>query len=178
MFNIHFCRMKNIKNKSILLLIAALSCFLLDSCKTIVKGCTDEQAENFDSEANENCEGCCEYKEGCLDSSADNYDADAIADCECCNYDVTYKIGGTANSYDVTYKICTGNTITESGVDANWTLTCVETSNLGWSRTVFLNVSPNGSGTVEAIIEYKGKEIVNESGTDVTVRTSADLVDF
>jgi len=66
-----------------------------------IAGCTDEEASNYDPNANED-DGSCEY-EGCTDEEASNYDPNANEDdgsCEyegctdenACNYDSTAEI--------------------------------------------------------------------------------------
>ena len=46
----------------------------------------DEDALNYDMDANTWCSGCCEY-EGCMDEEALNYDSDATTDDGSCIYD-------------------------------------------------------------------------------------------
>ena len=67
-----------------------------------ILGCTDSEANNYDSEANED-DGSCEYDEpepepepvlGCTDSDAMNHDANATEDDGSCQYMETVPCNG------------------------------------------------------------------------------------
>jgi len=64
-----------------------------------VTGCTDSEANNYDSDATED-DGSCEYDEepvtGCTDSEANNYDSNATEDDGSCEYDSTLETGSSA----------------------------------------------------------------------------------
>ncbi|RCL86996.1 T9SS C-terminal target domain-containing protein [bacterium] len=89
---------------------------LLDDCGVLcsgepILGCTDEQACNFNDNADED-DGSCEYESclGCTDPLAENYDLDAIIDDGTCSYATSVSFGlitestieiGFTNNYDV-----------------------------------------------------------------------------
>ena len=53
--------------------------------KFLVRGCTDAQASNYDSDAVTD-DGSCTYVLGCMDAQAENYDSDAVRDDGSCTY--------------------------------------------------------------------------------------------
>ena len=73
-----------------------LPAYLFNSCDITVYGCTDIDAINYDSSAN-NEDGSCVYPEnGCTDISACNYDANATEDDGSCEYaNIYYDCDGT-----------------------------------------------------------------------------------
>ena len=70
-----------------------------DPCQTegTVCGCMDEEAENYNPEANMD-DGSCYYKEGCTDEEASNYDETAYTDDGSCTYNY-YCRDQDANNY-------------------------------------------------------------------------------
>jgi len=99
------------------LLIGAFS-FGVSSCGK-KEGCTDNEALNYDADAEED-DGSCEYPaiEGCTDSTATNYNAEATVDDGSCEYapelpcdegvEFCMDFGGTEHSGDVTVNNYTG----------------------------------------------------------------------
>ncbi|MCB0480158.1 MAG: hypothetical protein KDC83_01940 [Flavobacteriales bacterium] len=71
--------MNAIKTGAILILLSAF----FVGCKT--QGCTDEDAKNFDSKADED-NGECVYVEGCTDPKASNYNSSAKKDNGTCSF--------------------------------------------------------------------------------------------
>lgn len=68
---------------------------------TYVYGCTDKDANNYNSSANKDDGSCTYYKYGCTDVEASNYDESAERDDGSCTY---YKYGCTdskALNYDI-----------------------------------------------------------------------------
>ena len=64
----------------------------------LIQGCTDSEANNYNSEAEED-DGSCEYDEpepilGCTDSEAENYDSNATEDNGTCEYLETIPCNG------------------------------------------------------------------------------------
>jgi hypothetical protein len=57
---------------------------------TVVQGCMDTSATNYNSDATVPCASCCEYPiEGCMGSTANNFDNQATVPCaSCCEYPV------------------------------------------------------------------------------------------
>jgi len=68
-------------------LLITIVCF--QSCKT--EGCTDINAINYDSDADEN-DGSCIF-EGCTDVNAENYDSNATQDDGSCTFSRTKFLG-------------------------------------------------------------------------------------
>ena len=66
----------------------------LDNIYDRKEGCRDKRADNYNPDANTDCENCCRYAEdsklyilGCMDSSAINWDGAANQPCkDCCQY--------------------------------------------------------------------------------------------
>ena len=70
------------------------------SCTYDVMGCTDEQANNYNSEANVD-DGSCAYDVmGCTDEQANNYNSEANVDDGSCAYDVMGCTDEQANNYN------------------------------------------------------------------------------
>ena len=64
---------------------------------SIVPGCTDETAFNYDSNATEDDGSCIAVIEGCTDESAYNYDANANTDDGSCDYSIASQFDGEWN---------------------------------------------------------------------------------
>ena len=69
------------------------------SCETLaVFGCTDEEALNYEPEANVDIDSCIDVVEGCMDINAYNYNEDANTSVDSCLYDAGC-ITGPGNPY-------------------------------------------------------------------------------
>ncbi len=71
-------------NRSIPLGALALMLFFTSGCKEDITGCMESQAPNFDSDATEECDGCCKKY-------------------------IDYKVTGTADTLSIIYGNASGN---------------------------------------------------------------------
>ncbi|MEC8610506.1 MAG: hypothetical protein VXY06_02005, partial [Bacteroidota bacterium] len=128
-----------------------LPAYVFNSCDFTAYGCTDENALNYDSSAN-NDDGSCEYPivDGCTDDTACNYNPESTVDDGSCTY---ANIG-----YD-----CDEN--------------CIE-PNIEWigdqNNDGFVNIDPNSGDVYITIESYPntGSGTVNINGNDYPMNYS------
>jgi len=71
---------------------------------SIVPGCTDETAFNYDQNATEDNGSCIDVIEGCTDESAYNYDTNANTDDGSCDYSIASQFDGEWNILQLEYE--------------------------------------------------------------------------
>ncbi len=90
---------KYLQSLTLVLTVCFTSCDKDDdqNSSSIVYGCTDEIAFNYDANATEDDGSCIEVIEGCTDETAFNYDYNANTDNGNCDYSSAYLLDGQWN---------------------------------------------------------------------------------
>ena len=106
------------------------------SCTYTVRGCTDPNANNYNSSANEN-DGSCTYTVmGCTDSSANNYNSNANTDDGSCTYDVKGCMDKNATNYNekatVDDKSCIQKKTTDNNISYDYNNNSKESTDGGF----------------------------------------------
>jgi hypothetical protein len=147
---------------------------------TVVNGCTDASANNFNTNATNN-DGSCTYS-GCMDSTATNYNLIATEDDGLCEYGITGgKWIGTSQTYDII--------ITQwdsSQTNILFTMPVLETENnpdsLGIQQIkFFLNNLEVKTYTNQGLIENEGNWIEEDEGTinhSITITDDGEIIIF
>jgi hypothetical protein len=147
---------------------------------TVVNGCTDASANNFNTNATNN-DGSCTYS-GCMDSTATNYNLIATEDDGLCEYGITGgKWIGTSQTYDII--------ITQwdsSQTNILFTMPVLETENnpdsLGIQQIkFFLNNLEVKTYTNQGLIENEGNWIEEDEGTinhSITITDYSEIIIF
>ena len=123
-----------------------------------IYGCTDPNANNYNSSANTN-DGSCTYNYGCTDPSATNYDPNAYYDDGSCTYIVYGCMDTNANNYNPNANVnqgCTYNTPSGSFSASPTSIISGQSSTLTWNTNyassgtinqIGYSISPVSSGT-------------------------------
>ena len=126
----------------------------------------DEDALNYDMDANTWCSGCCEY-EGCMDEEALNYDSDATTDDGSCIYDT----GSLSNALSL--KGIIDFTVPSGGNDGK-AIHLVANSDITDLSVFGIGLAFNGGGSNGQ--DFSIAEMSVSSGDQILLANSPDVI--
>ena len=131
--------------------------------QTLVNGCTNENANNFNTNAN-NDDGSCIYS-GCMDSTATNYNLLATIEDSSCTYPIVYGcMDSTATNYNPTATEDDGSCITIVGT---WSPTSAE---VNYSVTMGgMTLMDTSYTTTPSDPEWEFEDITFDADGNVTI---------
>jgi len=131
-----------------------------------VYGCTDPNANNYNSSANTN-DGSCTYNYGCTDPNANNYDPNAYYDDGSCTYIQYGCMDPNANNYNPNANVnqgCTYNSPTVSFTRNPTSIIQGQSSTLSWNTNYATSGTiPQLGYTISPV--SSGSKVVNPSTT-------------